>query len=69
MDTFQMNPKAICAEKAVHHPHDMQALHRTHNVKRLPTVPNTTWPNRAEMGVETTSAPQPRFGCYFVLSV
>ena len=24
MDTFQMNPKAICADLAFHHPHDMQ---------------------------------------------
>ena len=23
MDTFQMNPEAICAEIAFHHPHDM----------------------------------------------
>ena len=51
MDTLQMNPKAICAEKAVHHPHDMQAFYRMHNVKRLPTGPHTPWPNRAEMGV------------------
>ena len=51
MDTFQMNPKAICAEKAFHHPHDMQAFYRMHNVKRLPTGPHTPWPNRAEMGV------------------
>ena len=26
MDTFQMNPKAICADMAFHHPHDMQAF-------------------------------------------
>ena len=46
-----MNPKAICAEKAVHRPHDMQAFYRMHKVKRLPTGPHTPWPNRAEMGV------------------
>ena len=46
-----MNPKAVCAEKAVHHPHDMQAFYRMHNVERLPTGPHTPWPNRAEMGV------------------
>ena len=51
MDILQMNPKAVCAEKAVHHPHDMQAFYRMHNVKRLPTGPHTPWPNRAEMGV------------------
>ena len=51
MDTFQMNPKAICADMAFHHPHDMQAFYRMHNVKRIPTRPHTPWPNRAEMGV------------------
>ena len=51
MGTFQMNPKAICAEMAFHHPRDMQAFYRMHNVKRLPTGPHTPWPNRAEMGV------------------
>ena len=51
MDTFQMNPKAICADKAFHQPHDMQAFYRMHNVKRLPTGPHTPWPTRAEMGV------------------
>ena len=51
MDTFQMNPKAICAAVAFHHPHDMQAFCRMHNVKRTPTGPHTPWPNRALMGV------------------
>ena len=51
MDTFQMNPKAICADVAFHHPHDMQAFYRLHNAKRLPTGSHTPWPNRAEMGV------------------
>ena len=51
MDTFQMNPKAICADMNFHYPHDMQAFYRMHNVKRLPTGPHTPWPNRAEMGV------------------
>ena len=51
MDTFQMNPKAIRADMAFHHPHDMQVFYRMHNVKRLPTGPHTTWPNRADMGV------------------
>ena len=46
-----MNPRAICADMAFHHPHDMQALYRSHNVKRLPTGPHIPWPNRAEMGV------------------
>ena len=50
MDTFQMNPKAICAEMAFHRPYDMQAFYRMHNVKRIPTRPHTPWPNRAEMG-------------------
>ena len=45
MDTFQMNPKAICADMAFHHPHDMQALYRKQNVKRFPTRPHTPWPN------------------------
>ena len=51
MDTFLMNPKAICVEMAFHHPHDMQALYRMHKVKRFPTRPHTPWPNRAEMGI------------------
>ena len=51
MDTFQMNPKAICAEMAFHQPHDMQSCYRTQKVKRLPTGPHTPWPNRAEIGV------------------
>ena len=51
MDTFQMNPKAICADMAFHNPHDMQAFYRMHNVKRIPTGPHTPWPSRAEMGV------------------
>ena len=42
METFfQMNPKAICADMAFHHPHDMQAIYRMHNVKRFPTGPHT----------------------------
>ena len=28
MDTFQVNPKAICADMAVHHPHGIQAFYR-----------------------------------------
>ena len=51
MDTFQMNPKAICADVAFHHPHDRQAFYRMHNVKRIPTRPHTPWPKRAEMCV------------------
>ena len=43
--------KAICADVAFHHPHDMQAFHRMHNEKRIPTRPHAPWPNRAEMGV------------------
>ena len=35
MDTFQMNPKVICADVAFHHPHDMQAFYRMHNVKKF----------------------------------
>ena len=50
MDTFQMNPKAICADMAFHHLHDMQAFYRLHNRKILPTGPHTLWPSRAEMG-------------------
>ena len=46
-----MNPKAICADMAFHHPHDTQAFHRLHNVKTLSKAPHTPWPNRAEMGV------------------
>ena len=41
MDNFQMNPKAICADMAFHHAHDMQAFYRMHNVKRFPTGPHT----------------------------
>ena len=51
LDTFQMNPKAICADMAFHHSRDTQAFHRMQNVWRLPTGPHTRWPNRAEMGV------------------
>ena len=51
MDTFQMNPKAICADMAFHQPHVLHAFYRMHNVKRLPTRPHAPWPNRAEMGV------------------
>ena len=51
MDTFQMNPKEICADMAFHQPHDMQVFSRMQRVKRIPTGPRTTWPNRAEMRV------------------
>ena len=51
MDTFQMNPKAICAIWAFHQPQDMQTSYRMHNVKRIPTRPHTPWPNRTGMGV------------------
>ena len=51
MYTFQMNPNAICADMTFHHPHNMQAFYRMHNVKRIPTGPRTPWPNRTEMGV------------------
>ena len=43
MDTFQMNPKAICADMAFHQPHDMQAFSRMHNVKRIPTRTQQRW--------------------------
>ena len=52
METCQMNPKAVCADMAFHHPHDMQAFYRVHNVTRFPTRPHTPWPSRAEMGVQ-----------------
>ena len=52
MDTFQTNPKAICAGMAFHNPHDMQAFYRMHTVKRIPTRTHTPWPNRAEMGYD-----------------
>ena len=45
MDTFQMNPKAIRADMAFHHPHDKQAFCRMHHVKRIPTGLHTPWPN------------------------
>ena len=51
MDTFQVTPKAICADVAFHNPHDIQAFYPIHNVKRIPTGPRTPWPSRAEMGV------------------
>ena len=41
MDTFQMNPKAICADMAFHHPHDMQAFYQMQKLKRFPTGPYT----------------------------
>ena len=51
MDTCQMNPKAIRADMAFHHPHDMQASCRMHNINRFPAGPHTLWPNRADLGV------------------
>ena len=51
MDTFQMDPKTICASMAIHQSRDMQAFYRMHNVKRHRTGPQTPWPNRAEMCV------------------
>ena len=51
MDTFQMNPKAICADMPFHHPHGLQAFYRMHKIKRFPTGTHTPWPKRAEMGV------------------
>ena len=51
MDTFQMKSKAICADMAFQHPHDVQTFYRMHDVKRLPTGTRTPWPNRGEMGV------------------
>ena len=48
-----MTPKAICADVAFHHPHDLLAFCQKHNVKRLPTGPHSPWPNRAEMGVRS----------------
>ena len=51
MDTFQMNPKTMCADMAFHQPHDMQACYRMHNVKRLRTGPHTPRPNRVEIGL------------------
>ena len=51
MDTFQMNPKANGSDIAFHHPHDMQAFNRMHDVKSLPTGPHTLEPNRVEMSV------------------
>ena len=50
---LQMNPKAIFVQIWLfHHPHDMQALYRMHNVKRLSIGPHILWPNRAEIGVQ-----------------
>ena len=37
----QMNPKAICADMAFHHPHDMRAFYQMHNVKSFPTGTHT----------------------------
>ena len=54
-ETVHLNRKAICADVAFHHPHDMQAFHRIHNIKRLPRGPFSPWPNRAEMGVQEVS--------------
>ena len=51
MDTFQMNLKTICADMTFHHPHDMQAFYRLHNIKTLTIGPRTPWPNRDEMEV------------------
>ena len=36
---------------AFHHPHDMHAFVRLHNINTLPTGPHTSCPNRADMGV------------------
>ena len=54
VDTLQMNPRAICADMAFHHPHDMQAFYRMQNIQRFPTGPYTPWPIRAEMGVRSS---------------
>ena len=51
MYTFQTNWMAFCADVAFHHPHDMQAFYRMHNLKTPPTGPHSPWQNRAEMGV------------------
>ena len=51
MDSFQVNPKANGSDIAFHHPHDMQAFNRMHDVKSLPTGPHTLWPNRVDMSV------------------
>ena len=51
MDTLQMNPKAICADMAFHHPDEMQTFYRMRNITRFPNGPHTPWSNRAEMGV------------------
>ena len=51
MDTFQMNPNSMCADMACHHPHDLQAFYRMHNMKRFPIGLNTPWPSRAEVSV------------------
>ena len=51
METFQMNPNAICPDMAFHHPHDMQAFYRLHIIKTIPTGPPTPWRNRAERSV------------------
>ena len=46
MDTFQMNPKAICADMAFHQ------LHAECTTKRESQPgPHAPWPNRTEMGV------------------
>ena len=50
-----MNPNAICADMAFHHPHNMHAFCRMHHVERLPTGPDTPWPNRAEMDVRLSN--------------
>ena len=51
-DTLQMNPEANCADRAFHHPHDMQPFYQMQNVqRRIPTRPHTPWPNREQMGV------------------
>ena len=51
MDIFQMNPKAIGADMAFHHPHDMQAFYRMHNINRFLFGPHAPGPNRTELGV------------------
>ena len=45
------DPDAMCAKMTFPHHHDIHTFHRMHNVNRIPTGPDATWPNPSEICV------------------
>ena len=58
MVTFQMNPKSISADMALHRPDDMQSFHRMHKVKKILTGPSYTMAEPSTDGVRLQSSMQ-----------